>query len=400
LLQILFGEFEKMRRFLCLVLTGALLIGAVPLYAPVASGIFSPPPEADGDIDYQSVKEVAVRGYIATLSGLPSPSDCFIDLQKETVFMPATYTALSYSIDGGVRWKAVNNRTFSPKKFPALLNNDLRLHLSNNPLDRKTKLPAEEAEERIVFADIRKRPKPPALAVNYRIDPDLPTTPPALATDGSIIDPGRGRWVLAAKGDADSVYPGIQIAAMAGRKIDRNGFGEFHKHSSPSSLAGEVKGIEVKPSEIVRGKAKVRRTEYFWRLAPREITDPATGAVTAYEAASKPKKIKATSEVKSPHKYEIKADRSGNVLVTCIHCKAPYVKEGTFIIINGEHNEAGTISSISRSRELGENTPVRVLARGENGIDQFKGEIMIWRPARHNRAVSVKQVLSYPLPPP
>lgn len=106
-------------------------------------------------IDYAGVQDVIVSG---------SETGFFIDLNKEIITVPSTYTPVAFSIDGGVKWKEAKDR-LSAAKFPKLLSKDLSLRLSDKPIDKTTKKPADGAAI-VSFAKINRRPAAPKLAIN------------------------------------------------------------------------------------------------------------------------------------------------------------------------------------------------------------------------------------------
>ena len=211
---------------------------------------------------------------------VPGSADGFeINLTKETITIPATYTSVAYSVDGGTKWKNVKPDTFSDAKFPKLFNKDLTLHLSDKPIDKKTKKPPDDAAV-VTFAAIGKRAAAPKLTINYLIGADNTGATP-------------GQWVLTEKGGSTAVKENVQIgaadAAKKNKVTDEKHFGCFYD--------GLTNGICVKELKT----AKPIKSIYLIRTAPQDGPD--------YKAASKVKKVKALSEIKAP-RYKVKTTKA------------------------------------------------------------------------------------------
>jgi hypothetical protein len=234
----------------------------------------------DPEIDYSA-------GDIIIIGSDPAFS---INLTRETITLPDTYTPAVFSINGGSKWRAVKPNTFENIRFVRLLNKDLTLHISNQPSDRASKKPPEDSV--ITFPRINKRPPTPKLAVNYLI-----------AADNTGESPGD--WVLSAKNGTAAVKDGIQVGVadekQKYRALDHNGYGRFYD--------GGAVGIPVKELR----NNKLFTTRYFIRIAPKDEGG-------AYTAASRPRRISVLSERKAPN-YKMRNNglvrvRAGTSMVT------------------------------------------------------------------------------------
>ena len=244
---------------------------------------------------------------------VPGSTDGFaINLTKEVLEIPENaetpYTIAAFSIDGGLKWKAVKSGMFSDANFPKLLNKDLTLHISNVPIDRQTKKPPETVVI-VTFAKINKRPAAPKLAVNYAIGADLTGTT-------------SGEWVLTERNGTTAVKNGIEIGvANAVRKaVDDNGYGVFFE--------GDKNGIPVK---TLPSSNKVEKITYFIRTAP---TAP-TQAGQAYTAAGKSRKITASSEIKQLKAVKPKTDRNTQELTISLKKGLAYTVNDESVISTG-----------------------------------------------------------------
>ena len=208
---------------------------------------------------------------------VPGSEDGFeINLTAETIAIPATYTSVAYSTDGGVKWKAAKPDTFSGVKFPKLLNKGMTLVLSDKPIDRVTRKP-EDGATVVTFAKIKERPPAPKMVINY-----------AIAADPTGGTPGE--WVLTEKNGAAAVKNGMEIgkadAKNKNKTLDASGFGKFYAD----------RGI---PVELLENN-KVVKNVYYIRIAPRDKDGDG-----AYTAAGKPKKVSAVSQQKAKN-YNVK----------------------------------------------------------------------------------------------
>ncbi|MCL2081959.1 MAG: hypothetical protein FWH04_01810 [Oscillospiraceae bacterium] len=239
-------------------------------------------------IDYASATDVIVSS-----SGTPK-----INLTTETIDL-AGFAAAEFSLDGGTKWKAVKADTFGDKKFAKLLNKGMTLHLK------------DAGGSTVTFPVINPRPKP-KLAINYAIAADLTGSTP-------------GQWVLAEKKDASAATADMQIGVAGpndrgvenkGKTVDTNGWGKFQAD----------RGICVRA--LPGGdKPKVLKTTYFYRAAPRKISD------TEYAAAGKPKKITAKGQQK-PTKYRLGTNKAkaDNTYVN----GTAYAKKTGFTLASGD----------------------------------------------------------------
>jgi len=258
------------------------------------------------------------------------PDDVFINLTKETITLGVGYTVKAYSVDGGAKWKKISSKPFDSAMFAKLLNKDLTLKLSDKEPEKSTKKPPTDAII-FTFAKIGKRPPALKLAINYEILQDI---------TGNTL----GTWVLAENKGTKAVRENVQIGAAdsanKNKTVDGKGYGKFFDGG----------GIEVLP---MSGNRAVR-TAYFIRVAPK-------GDNVVYTAASKAKKITATSQLKEP-KYKIDAKK--NIIK---------VRKGTYVSKNGE-------------------TPV--LYRDKADISAASGDTFeLWIAATAKKPASAKQTL-------
>ncbi|MCL2082510.1 MAG: WG repeat-containing protein [Oscillospiraceae bacterium] len=279
----------------------------------------TPTPETTDDccIDY-SEKDLVVDG---------SAQDFTINLTTERLGIPvnADFTAAAFSTDGGAKWKNIkpeiqaprddknplNSRTSKGKNnFAKLLGKGMTLHLSDKPYNSKTKSLEDGAFE-VKFPKIEPAKPLPKLAVNYLFG----------ANEKSCYGEFDGQWVLMTKvkkGQAPQIAKDdIQIAAeelaMGGLAVRIMGaWGKFY--------SGETNGVCVRPlQKNEKGKDVVVKRRYFYRVPPSGDGTTAN----PYTAASKPKKITATSQQKTP-KYKVDTKKS------IIKYKA-----NTYVSING-----------------------------------------------------------------
>jgi hypothetical protein len=176
---------------------------------------------------------------------VPGTVDGFsINLTRETITVPSSYTVQAFSTDGGRRWRAIRPDTLSDARFPRLLNRNLDLRLSDKAIDSTLRPRRPAADANIVeFNSIRGRPKPPRLRVNL------------------LIGRSRGDWLLAedrktahsASVRKDDIEVAVADVNNRNRIPDRNGFGVF--------FPGPINGIPI-PRE---------RTSFLFRFAPAII---------------------------------------------------------------------------------------------------------------------------------
>ncbi|MCL2099527.1 MAG: Ig-like domain-containing protein, partial [Oscillospiraceae bacterium] len=272
-------------------------------------------PLKDGKITVSAVVdgEIAVSGELEVLFQMdynedliaPGSSEGFeINLTKETITIPEAYTVLSFSTDGGITWKNLSKAdVFSDVNFPKLLNKGLTLHIADTALNNTSKKPVEENLRIITFPSIKARPKAPALVINYELGADKT---------------GRtaGYWLLTKRKETTAVKENIEIAAAdaanKNKTVDKMGWGTFREDDNDN-----VKGIPV--YELTGTKAA--RTQYFIRSAPVKEDN------STYTPASKPKKIRASSELKPP-KYKPNK-KTGEIKI----------KAGTYVSIGGSEPE-------------------------------------------------------------
>ena len=270
--------------------------------------IFNP----ESGIDYANSKQelIATATSIATTTSVsPVSADDFkINLTTEKFIKPAGYSVLSYSIDGGQNWKAAPADMFtSDVKFQKLFGKDMTLCVADKALDSGTKKPSAGAVI-VEFPKINKRPKTPALMVNYA------------ATEAYAA---AGEWLLTtkpAKGKAAEIKRDVDlaIADATKKKPDVRGWGAFKDGG----------GIPVKKMS----GTKPEKTVYFFRSAPAPETDG------SYTPASKMKKLSVSGQQKAPN-YTVKNDKISvkagtksqlNGVVTTHAAKGDITAKGTY----------------------------------------------------------------------
>lgn len=297
-----------MKKRLCLVLAAAMALGLASFYAPPVSGrdISGDDPVANEDIDYTSEGINAAVRVWGQRNGAPIAQDdgFYIDLQTETLSIPETYRPAAFSVNNGGRWRPAG-RSLNGTNFPRLLNKGMTLLLSDEPVDRTTGAPPEDADI-ISFAPILERPRPLRLIVNYAVRAAEPSG------EGY---PGRGRWALTEPGGEEPYN--VQIAAASGNRIDSFGFGMFRRGTDD-----EIAGIPVSPSIEINERTRVVRFAFFWRLPPEVITPG-----ELYQAAGRARRIAVTSEQRPPHIYEEVQNEDGEFII-CAACH--------FEIVNNE----------------------------------------------------------------
>jgi hypothetical protein len=256
--------------------------------------------ETDNSIDY-SPGDLIVPGRASDTALYPEGT-FFINLTLETITIPEEYSVVTYSVDGGEKWKKAKGDTFTDAKFLKMFSKDMTLALANTAIDKKTKKPGKDTDGNdaviIKFSLISKRPKLPKLVVNYLVGADK---------TGNTA----GDWVLSEKGENKAVKKGIEVGVAAGKTVDENGYGVFYLD----------KGIHVTAAKTV----------YYIRTAP-------TKKDGIYIAASKSKKITVAAVLKAP-KYKVKAksekkDKNGAVKTPASAVIS--VKANTYVSINGD----------------------------------------------------------------
>ncbi|MCL2082436.1 MAG: hypothetical protein FWH04_04265, partial [Oscillospiraceae bacterium] len=211
--------------------------------------------------------------------------------------------------------------------FARLLRKGLTLHLSDKPYDSRQKQLEAGAVE-VKFPKIDPAIPLPKLAVNYLFGENEP----------SHYGEFNGQWLMATKvkkGQTPVVDKSVQIGLAVmfpnaknpakppkpGKTVDENGWGEFYP--------GETNGICVKELEKnTKGKDMTVKTTYFYRTAPRLNDDG-----TTFTAASKPKKIRALSQLKRP-KYKIGQNKA-KADTTYVN-GTPYAKKAQFTLTSGD----------------------------------------------------------------
>lgn len=260
-----------------------------------------------------------------------------INLTQETLTIPSTYTPVVYRTNGG-KWKPVKD-ALSAAKFPKLFNKDLELELSDKPVEKQTGNPQEGAVI-VTFPTILKRPKAPALTVNYAIGAD-----PTGATPGD--------FVLTTQGGTSAAHGGIQIGVASGKTADENGFGHFYPDC----------GIAIKPLT----SATPAKAVYYIRTAPVQKS----GIVTTYMAAGKPKKITVKGEQKAPkYKVNVKGETKSKPASEVIKVKA-----NTYVTMNGDTK--------------------LYTAKADLNVLGYVGTIELWTAATAKKPASAKQSIAW-----
>ncbi len=322
-----------------------------PIEVPPSPTPTPPPSQPPPDPDYK-------YGIDYSQPDLIVPSDtedsATINLHQETLLLPEDYYIGSYSLDGGRKWK--NGATpFLSSKFPKLFSKDITLWLSNEAIEKTTKKPPKEAQM-IKFPKILKRPKTPKLTINYAIAANE-------AYDSTLAiswENPPSMWVLAEKDGRTAIKKNIQIGVAAGTSgavPDEFGFGWFYD--------GMKNGIPV--MELTG--TKVMKTAYVYRVAP-------TQNGSTYKAASKPRKIKASSELK-PTKYKVKPTRRN--------------KDGTLKAPAIVKLKAGSMVRLVPTS--GEATLRRYTAKTDLNVQNKQGTASFWIAATAKKPASKKQVI-------
>ena len=191
-------------------------------------------------IDHSKQNDVILTGRIGG-----ERNDGFtINLTNETLTTASNYSVRAYGTDGGNTWKDVKSNVLSDSEFPRLLNKGLELQLSDKPVEKGTKQPADGAIM-VIFEKINARPKAPRLSINYE-------------TGADNTGLTAGEWVLTERRGTTAVKSGIETATTDdGKTPDGRGYGVFFE--------GETRGIAVE-------KLTGERTTYLIRYAPTSDT--------------------------------------------------------------------------------------------------------------------------------
>jgi hypothetical protein len=223
-------------------------------------------------------------------------TDSYINLDADYIHFTFSSFPEAFSIDGGRRWRAIKDDTFDLRWLQRLLKKDLTLHVSDKPINRKTKRHPTDAVI-VTFSTINKRPRAPRLVINYKIAADP-------------IGETHGDWMLTERGGSTAVKESIRIM-----QLPSLGYGQF--------FPGETNGIPVEPLR----DGKPHRTPYLIRTAPQPPTQPGG----AYTAASRTRRINAMSQQRAPN-YRIKNNTirvRANTYVTISGETTHYTAKGT-----------------------------------------------------------------------
>jgi hypothetical protein len=287
---------------------------------------------SDSGIDY-TMPDILIEGSVGGF---------VINLSKEKLIVPDSYTIAAFSTDG-TSWRAANAGMFSDANFPKLLDRGLTLRLTDK-FDASARQPATDAQI-VSFDRINQRPSAPRVAVNYAIGADLTGATP-------------GHWVLIERKGTSVLKAGLEIAPAdsTGRTVDEYGYGRFFE--------GDAVGIPVQP--MTGGKAA--RFNYFARTAPTQSGD-------VFTAASKPVRVRATSEQKptryrANYKTETLRMRSGDLLFagtpenigiphTDITENTASITAGTALRLTGQRG-----ATVSLSNYLSTNPETVIIRRG------------------------------------
>ena len=329
-----------MKNLKCLIKIISILFFFIPSFTTTASAVASITESgelsinssdlltsSENYIDY-NIEEIILTGKINDAEN----TGYIINLSKETLTTPSTYTIVSYSINGGAKWKSAKSYTFSETKFSNMLIRNMTLWLSDKPIDRQTKEP-ESGATIVKFDKINKRQKSPSLSVKYVIVE-------------STSDKTERAWLLSPKDTmreeinsmkAVTETVEIGIADSAKNTVDEKGFGKFRDSAA--------NGISIKePSD-----KKDQKSIYYIRYEPKK-----EGAI--YTAASKPKKMIVSSQPKESKYIVIAAKKSlGEYVLTaycpCVKCceiwsKEHPIRKGTNYI---QKTASGTIPKVGRT---------------------------------------------------
>jgi hypothetical protein len=299
---------------------------------------------------------------------VPGTTEGFsINLTQETIAIPASYSVVTFSIDGGQKWRAVRADTFSAARFPRLFNKDLTLHISDKPINRATKKP-EEGAAIVTFPRINKRPAAPRLAVNYALDADTTGRTP-------------GHWLLTDRGGTTARRGSdIQIGLASGRMVDEKGFGQFFE--APNH------GIPVLALE----GARPVRTVYFVRLAPKP-----DGA--AFVPASKSARIRVSSELRAPrvriNAREARTNGDGSIRTPAT--ESIKLRNGDFIFAGVAENVGGVpinVNGTTAAVAAGQTLHITANKGATVSIIDTPGSMTVWKAATARSPATAKQVIN------
>ena len=298
----------------------------------------------DGEIIYGK-KDIIVPG---SINGFE------INLTKEELIIPSTYTVTAYRVNRGNVTKISNEKnmsTFLEKTFKNLLRNKNKMELRLKVINSKS----EELD--MVFPEILPSlEQKPRLSVNYLLYAD---------NTGATA----GKWCLLGKDKNKSSE--LEIAASKGSSFkDRKIIGEKNYGKFPET------GISVEPcdSEI---KASDRNLYYFVRLAPQRLDDG------TYRSASNAQLIKIFTERAAPKMPAVSNDKT----------KAFSLAKGN-IVFGGGIDKLGAkpvaISSTPAKFEKGS-----TFLAEENvkiNLGDYNDTVLIWQSATEKRPASDKIV--------
>ncbi|MCL1819451.1 MAG: leucine-rich repeat domain-containing protein [Oscillospiraceae bacterium] len=204
-----------------------------------------------------------------------------INLSSEILTVPTYYTILSYSLDGGQKWKPMRPELLNHANFPKLLEKGMTLSLSDSAINPITRQPYDNLNV-ITFPLIKSRPQITRYNINYAIRAD-------------ITGATSGRWVLSepsrSRANETEYIGNIEIGLSMGSKVaDRKGFGLMPYGGIPVLTYREF-------------GYRIVRTPYLIRIPPQTAVQAGTPGFT-YTPASRPKQIKVSSELKPPN-YKI-----------------------------------------------------------------------------------------------
>jgi DNA-binding beta-propeller fold protein YncE len=250
-----------------------------------------------------------------------------INLSTETLIIPAEFIPAAFSIDG-TKWRPVKNK-LDENRFEKLLKKDLTLlisdtwHPKNIKVNRRIvtrKGPGTAAEgARIIrFQRVSGRQKIDKFSVNFGIYAD---------TTGATA----GGWALSSKASLKTAVRELRktnalvtnwqvgVVETGAKTVDSKGFGVF--------CTGCIKDCAGIPVKTLDGATKAFRSGYILRIAPRG------GA--SYAAASKPKRIGVSSELKAPnYKIKNKDAKMRNDVVRTPAKSELKVRANTFVTMN------------------------------------------------------------------
>jgi hypothetical protein len=187
--------------------------------------------------------------------------------------LDSNYTVRSHSLDGGKTWR---NGSVRNSDISRLIRRDMTLVLSDKAIDRATRQPVAEGENRVVFPEIKAAPRAPKLFVNY-------------SSPGSVV---AGNWTFSTNNKSFEAIPaagaeGHMVIEIA-RETDRRVFGEW----------GTIPAVGIPVAEVGanprNGREVQQRITYQIRIAASD-----EGGV--WTAPSPARRINVTGQLRTPN---------------------------------------------------------------------------------------------------